>query len=219
MFADKYNLTKEESMFLAKKGFIENIFYSSKLEGCNITFPDTQTIIEGKSVEGYDMHDIGIIVNLKHAWEYVLKNIDEPFDLKFAKGIHNFIGYNEALTWGEFRKGEVGISGVVYKPPIPDEIEVKKEATELLSIPNVTERAIKYMLWAMRRQLFWDGNKRTSILSANKILISEGKGILTIKEEYLPEFNRKLSAFYETNDYSKVDSFIYENCIYGIDYK
>jgi Fic family protein len=219
MFTDKYNMSKEESIFLAKRTIVENVYHSSKLEGCNITFPDTQTIINGVSVGGLDMHEVNIIVNLKRAWEYVIKNIDRPFDLEFAKGIHNFVGYNEALKWGEFRDGEVGITGVDYKPPIPDQEEISHEASELLTIPNVTKRAIKYMLWAMRRQLFWDGNKRTSILSANKLLIAEGKGILTIKEEHLPEFNRRLSSYYETNDFSKIDSFIYEKCIYGIDYK
>ncbi|WP_077369856.1 hypothetical protein [Anaerosalibacter sp. Marseille-P3206] len=68
----------------------------------------------------------------------------------------------------------------------------------------------------MRSQLFWDGNKRTSTLCANKILISEGKGILSIPEKYMREFNVKLSEFYNTNDYSKIDSFIYDNCIHGL---
>lgn len=87
-----------------------------------------------------------------------------------------------------------------------------------MSIESITERAIIYMLWAMRSQLFWDGNKRTSMLCANKILIQHGKGILTIPEEHLEEFNERLTEFYETNDYSKIDLFIYDKCIFGIEY-
>lgn len=42
----------------------------------------------------------------------------------------------------------------------------------------------------MRSQIFWDGNKRTSMLVANKILIQNGCGIISIKEENIFEFNR-----------------------------
>ncbi len=73
------------------------------------------------------------------------------------------------------------------------------------------------MLYGMRGQLFWDGNKRTSIIVANKILISEGKGILTVKDQYLNEFNKLLTEFYDTNNGQKLENFLYENCIYGIE--
>ncbi|MBP1971652.1 prophage maintenance system killer protein [Virgibacillus natechei] len=71
----------------------------------------------------------------------------------------------------------------------------------------------------MREQLFWDGNKRTSSLCANKILIENGNGILSVPEEHLEEFNEKLSKFYEANDYSKIDHFLYDKCLFGINYE
>ena len=84
---------------------------------------------------------------------------------------------------------------------------------------NTTEKAIRYFLWGMRSQLFWDGNKRTSTLGANKILIQEGKGILSVKEQDLSEFNQRLTNFYNTNDYSVIDGFIYNRCLRGIDFE
>ncbi len=112
----------------------------------------------------------------------------------------------------------MGISGVDYQPTIPMEHEVLTEMNRILNISCVTERALTYMLWVMRRQLFWDGNKRTSIISANKILIENGRGIVTIEEKNLSEFNEKLSKFYETNDYSHIINFLFDKCIFGIDY-
>lgn len=73
------------------------------------------------------------------------------------------------------------------------------------------------MLYGMRSQLFWDGNKRTSMIIANKIMIENGKGIITIKEENLLEFNQLLTEFYNTNNDEKIINFIYNNCIFGID--
>ena len=73
------------------------------------------------------------------------------------------------------------------------------------------------MLYEMRNQLFWNGNKRTSMIIANKIMIENGKGIITIKEENLLEFNQPLTKFYNTNNDEKIINFIYNNCIFGID--
>ncbi|WP_129721384.1 Fic family protein [Xylanivirga thermophila] len=216
MFEDKYNLTLEQNIFLAKKLIVENIYYSARLEGCNVTFPDTKTILDGVSVANLKMSDVEVILNLRDAWKYLIDNIEKTFDLDFACKINYFVARNESLEWGVLRNGNVSISGVDYVPSIPNKQDVIDDINEILSIENVTERAIRYFLWGMRNQLFWDGNKRTSILCANKILISEGKGILSIPEKHIREFNIRLTEFYNTNEYSKIDSFIYDNCIHGL---
>ena len=41
---DKYYLTKEQNLFLAKKVLVSNIYNSARLEGINTTYPDTKTI-------------------------------------------------------------------------------------------------------------------------------------------------------------------------------
>lgn len=73
------------------------------------------------------------------------------------------------------------------------------------------------MLYGMRSQLFWDGNKRTSMIIANKIMIENGKGIITVKEENLLEFNQLLTEYYNTNNNETIIKFLYNNCIFGID--
>lgn len=219
MFKDKYNLSLKQNIFLAKKLIVENIYNSAKLEGCNVTFPDTKTILDGVSVANLKMSDVEVILNLRDAWKYLIDNIDKEFNLDFACKINSFVARNESLEWGVLRYGSVTISGTDYIPPIPIKDDVIKNINDIMNIENVTERAIKYFLWGMRGQLFWDGNKRTSSLCANKILISEGKGILSIQEKYIREFNIRLTEFYNTNDYSKIDKFIYEKCIHGITFQ
>ena len=218
MFEDKYNLSKEQNIFLSKKRIVENIYHSARLEGCNVTFPDTKTILDGVSVANIKMNDMECILNLRDAWKYLIANIEKLFNFEFACKINEFVTRNESIEWGVLKTGIVGIGGTDYKPAIPNKENVIKETENILSISSITERAIRYFLWGCRSQLFLDGNKRTSTLCANKILISEGKGILSIKENDLNEFNKRLVAFYDTNDYSIIDSFIYENCITGIDF-
>ena len=72
------------------------------------------------------------------------------------------------------------------------------------------------MLYGMRKQLFWDGNKRTSTICANKIMIENGCGIIKVPDNELEEFNTLVSQFYTTNDNSKIKEFIYDKCISGI---
>lgn len=211
---DKCNLSVKENVFHAKKVIIQNIYYSAKLEGCNVTFPETETILNGVNVSGVSIDDIECILNLRNAWKYLLRTIEKPLTLDYICKIHGEVAKNEALEWGTLRTGRVSISGTSYLPPIPDRQEVEKHLKEILSLPTATSRAIYYFLWAARNQLFWDGNKRTGTLIANKFLIMAGRGIFTVKESDLLEFNKRLSAYYDKGDFSQIDDFLYENCVF-----
>ena len=214
---DKYNLTLEENIFLAKKTLISNIYSNARIEGCNITFPETQTILDGVNVPNVRLDEIQCILNLRDAWKFLINNINDEFNLQYICKINEFVARNESLAWGKIRDGKVLISGTEYIPEIPNENDINKKIIEIMQIENITLRAIKYMLYGMRSQLFWDGNKRTSLICANKILISKGKGILTVQEKDLQQFNTLLTEFYNTNNDKKIIEFLYKNCIFGID--
>lgn len=214
---DKYELTIQENTFLAKKLLVNNIYSNAKIEGCNVTFPETETILNGVNVPNIKLDDIQCILNLRDAWKYVISTIEEEFNLRFICKINEYVARNESLQWGILRTGKVLISGTEYVPDIPEEKEVKTKLKEILEIENITTRAIKYMLYGMRSQLFWDGNKRTSMICANKILIQNGKGILMVQDKNLKEFNQLLTQYYNTNNSSKIEEFLWENCIFGID--
>lgn len=111
------------------------------------------------------------------------------------------------------------ITGTDYIPTIPNKDNVEREIEQILQIENATERAIEYMVYGMRSQLFWDGNKRTSTICANKIMIENGAGIIKVPDNKLEEFNSLLSQFYSTNNNSKIKQFIYDNCIDGITFE
>ena len=214
---DKYNLTLEENTFLAKKMLVNNIYSNAKIEGCNVTFPETETILNGVNVPNLKLDDIQCILNLRDAWKYVISTIEQEFNLEYICKINEYVARNESLEWGKIRTGKVLISGTEYVPEIPNNQKVIKQIEEINQIPNITKRAIKYMLYGMRSQLFWDGNKRTSMIAANKILISNGKGILTILDKHLKQFSELLTDFYNTNNSEKIEKFLYENCIFGIE--
>ena len=70
----------------------------------------------------------------------------------------------------------------------------------------------------MRKQMFMDGNKRTAMLAANQIMISSGSGILSIPVEKQRLFRELLIHFYQTGDMEAIRSFIYSECIDGMDF-
>lgn len=213
---NKYKMTLEQNIFLAKRNLVDNVYANARLEGINITFPQTKTILEGVNVPSLKLDEIQCVLNLRDAWKYVIDNIEENFNLDFVCKINEYVSRNESLEWGKLRSGRVEITGTEYIPPIPDREETQKEIDEILKIENETQRAITYMLYGMRKQLFWDGNKRTSTIAANKIMIASGAGIIKVPDNKLEEFNTLLTEFYNTNEMEKISKFIYENCIDGI---
>ena len=216
---NKYNLTLEQNIFLAKRNLVDNIYANARMEGLNITFPETKTILEGVNVPNLKIDEIQCILNLRDAWKYLINNIHADFNLDFICKINELVARNESIAWGVLRQGGVQITGTDYIPEIPDEEVVKKQINNILKIENATEKAIEYMLYGMRSQLFWDGNKRTSIICANKIMIENGCGIIKVPDNKLKDFTILLSEFYSTNNKEKIKQFIFDNCIDGIVFK
>lgn len=215
----KYHMTTEQNIFVAKRNIVDYIWKSARLEGINVTFPQTYAIIEKSSINGVDVGDILKITNLKHGWQLVFDNIGKSLDLDFLCSLHAEVARDEALAWGKLRTGKVYISGTDYIPPVPNKQKADMELNQLMKLNNPTERSIEVMLWGMKSQLFWDGNKRNSMLAANKIMIENGCGIISVPNKYLEQFNEVLSDFYTNNSLDYAKNFVYEHCIDGIDFK
>ena len=216
---DRYNMTKEQNIFLAKRNIVDSIWRSSQIEGIDITFPETQQIYDGGNVARLRIDEIQTINNLKHAWIYILNSIDEEENLNLLKSINSLVGTNLVDRAGNIRNYEVRIGGTNWIPELPDEEKVSKQLENFNKIEYVTDRAITIMCYLMRTQFFTDGNKRTAMLFANKIMIKNGKGIISIPVEKIEEFGRKLTSYYETNNMEDLKKWIYENAIDGIEFK
>lgn len=209
-------ISRKENVFIAKKYLIDSIYRSAKLEGIAVTFPQTEAVFYGGEVNGLKVDEIITINNLKHAWMFILDNLDYPLDYPYICKLNNIVGANLFPNPGFLRKGEVYIGGIdpdIWKPNIPNEEEYKNEISKMRLIEEPVERAVEIMLYSMRYQPFWDGNKRTSMLAANQILISEGCGILSINESKQTTFKEKLIDYYISNNNEEIKKFIIENAI------
>lgn len=187
-------LTREQNIFLAKKTFVELVYNTAYIEGCNVTFPQTQTIIDGAVVNGIAVDDIQTVLNLRDAWKYCIENVDAELNLDYICKINEFVSRNESLQWGTLRTGTVGVGD--FTPTIPVKEKILQELDRIKQITDPVEKALEYFAYACKQQLFWDGNKRTSTIVASKILIESGNGILTIGKNNAEEFNTTLNNWY-----------------------
>ena len=213
---NKYNFTLEQNIFLAKRNLVDNIYSNARMEGLNVTLSQIKTILDGINVPELKIDEIQCILNLRDAWKFVINNINETFDINFICKVNELVARNESISWGTLRNGKVEITSTDYIPDIPYKEKVEQDIFNILEIENPTEKAIEYMLYGMRSQLFWDGNKRTSTICANKIMIENGCGIIKVPDNKLESFTTLLSEFYSSNNNEKIKQFIFDNCIDGI---
>ena len=217
---DKFNLTREQNVFIAKRNIVDYIWKSANLEGIGVTYQETQAIYDGGIVNGLTVNNIIAICNLKNAWQFILENADINYDFNLLCHIHKLVADRLVLEQdlGRIRTTPVNVGGTKWQPQFPIESQIVEELNILLNQKekSKTEIAIELMLYIMRKQMFIDGNKRVAMLFANKIMIDNGCGIITVAQEYQPTFYEKLIKYYETNEMTDIKKWIYNYCIDGI---
>ena len=200
----------------ARANMKSNIYDQAILEGVATTFPQTEDIIDNGMVNGMTAGDVQKILNLKHAWEFILDKdvISYPTDYSILSHIAKLVNEGFYHNGGRIRGVPVTIGGTKYVPPMPIESVVKESIESILqdSAP-ADEKAITLCLYCMKMQVFNDGNKRASVIFANHYLIAQGGGLLIIPEKEVPEFKKLLVAYYEDTDSGDIMSFMKERCI------
>ena len=220
------NYTEEElsekvaqNVDFAKRHLVDTIYKQAILEGVATTFADTESIIEGGKVNNMTSEDILKIVNLKHAWEFILNKNVILSDTNFALlcEINKMVEEGFYYSAGKVRNVPVTIGGTTWKPDLPIESVIKEELEEIFNKKmDDVDRAIELLLYTIKKQIFIDGNKRTSVIYSNHYLISKGKGIIAIPAELTEEFKDLLIPYYEGKYEKKIKKFIKEKCYMSI---
>ena len=209
----------EENIDFAKRNLADTIYKQAILEGVATTFADTQNIIEGGKVNNMTSEDVMKIINLKHAWEFILnKNVIlSGTNFSLLCEINKLVEEGFYYTAGKLRNVPVTIGGTNWTPVLPIESVIKEELEDILSKKqNKIDKAIELLLYVMKKQIFIDGNKRTSVIFANHYLISNGKGLIVIPSEESDEFKKLLIPYYKGKDKTKIKEFIKNKCFMKI---
>lgn len=204
-----------QNLDFARANMKANIYDQAVLEGVATSFPQTEDIIENGQVNGMSATDVQKILNLKHAWEFILDRDVIQSESNYYMLCHIAKLVNEGFFYdgGRIRGVPVQIGGTSYVPPLPMESavierieEIKKQDKEPIDI------AIELCMYCMKTQVFMDGNKRASVIFANHYLIAHGNGFLVIPEKDVPAFKKLLVEYYEGAPIEMIATFLRNKC-------
>lgn len=204
-----------ENMEFARANMKANIYDQAVLEGVATSFPQTEEIIDNGIVNGVSATDVQKILNLKHAWEFILDRDVLQSETNYYMLCHVAKIVNEGFFYdgGRIRGVPVTIGSSSYIPPLPVESVVKERITEIIGQEKAAiDIAIDLCLYCMKTQVFLDGNKRAAVIFANHYLIAHGMGVLVIPEKEVPKFKKLLVAFYEGENAAVIYGFLKERC-------
>ena len=204
-----------QNLDFARANMKANIYDQAVLEGVATSFPQTEDIIENGQVNGVSATDVQKILNLKHAWEFILDRDVIQSESNYHMLCHIAKLVNEGFFYdgGRIRGIPVQIGGTSYVPPLPIESVVIEQIDAIRSRDREPiDIAIELCMYCMKTQVFMDGNKRASVIFANHYLIAKGMGFLVIPEKDVPEFKKLLVDYYEGAPLKIIGKFLREKC-------
>lgn len=204
-----YKINAESSNSEAQKKelmrfIVEFSWKTSQIEGNTYDLISTERLLLfGEKSSSNTEFEAQMILNQKKALEFILENIDiwESPRISSLEALHAIVGEKLDIS-KNLRKTLVGITGTNYRP-LENEFQIR-EALELLfnyieSTNSVYEKAILSVLGVSYIQPFVDGNKRTSRLLGNAILISENYAPLSYRSVVDRDYKEACLVFYEQN--------------------
>lgn len=200
---------------LARRNLVDSIYKQAMLEGVATTYSDTETLVNGGKVNDMTAEDVQKIINLKHAWEFILSPgvIQYPSNYAIVSQINAIVEEGLSFNAGRIRNVPVTIGGSSYIPPLPFEDQVREDIRNIAESDQAPlDRAIEALLYVKKKQLFLDGNKRTAVIFANHILIKNAAGLIVIPAERVDEYKKLLIHYYENDEKAEIVNFLREKC-------
>ena len=183
---------------------IELSWKSSKIEGNTYTLLDTERLIlRGIEAEGHNKDEARMILNHKDAFKFIRENFSVFKYLSLAKieEVHKILVKDLNVNFG-LRSTPVGITGSIYRP-LDNEYKLNEAILSMCDVINrITSpyaKSLIALLCISYIQPFEDGNKRTSRLIANSILLAYDYSPLSYRSVDENAYREAVLAFYELN--------------------
>jgi len=183
---------------------IELSWKSSRIEGNTYTLLDTEKLIlKNKEAPGHSKKEAQMILNHKDAFNYIHQNPAQfkTITQKNLEELHTILVKDLSVGLG-LRTKPVGVTGSIYRPldnpqQIIEAVENLKVAISQSNIPYA--KALIALLGISYIQPFEDGNKRTSRLMANALLLSHSLSPLSYRSVDEEDYRSATLVFYELN--------------------
>jgi predicted transcriptional regulator/prophage maintenance system killer protein len=199
---------------------IELSWKSSKIEGNTYTLLDTEMLLkEGLKSNKNTESETRMILNHKKAFDYIFFNKEsfKEISVKKIEEIHYLLTEDLGIK-RNIRKSPVGVTGTIYKP-LDNEFQVREALESMVVIINkISEpykKALLIILCISYVQPFEDGNKRTSRLIGNAILLANGLAPLSYRNVDEVEYRVASIVFYEQNSLEAFKKIFVEQYIFS----
>lgn len=159
----------------------ELIFSFGKTEGLGYTYPQTEDLLDNDNAENLSITEITTILNLRDAFNFLFTNWQYPVELGTVLDYNALIGGNDLEANAGYIRGDykIRIEGVPGVLPDIYEDEAKQLIDNAYSkYPNPIDCAIYLVLIISKKQFCCNGNKRTSLMICNHILVHANSGYI-----------------------------------------
>ncbi len=181
---------------------IEFSWKSSRIEGNTYSLLETEALLKRhRRAKGKSEKEAKMILNHKHAFSRVQEHTREFSRISIAtiEHIHTLLTRQLDIP-RNIRKTAVGITGTHYRP-LNNEFQIREALEKMCALvnalPNAFEKALVAMLLLAYIQPFEDGNKRTSRMIGNAILLAHHALPLSYRATEEDEYKKAVILFYE----------------------
>jgi len=184
---------------------IELSWKSSHIEGNTYSLLETETLIHNhQPAPGHSPKEADMILNHKRALDYIAH---EPHSFKELtphkiREVHELLTANLDIKRG-FRSSPVGITGTRYRP-LDNRYQIQEAVEVMCDVvnhePDFFAKAILTSLLIAYIQPFEDGNKRSSRMLGNALLLAHDACPLSYRSVDETEYKKAVILFYEQNN-------------------
>lgn len=183
---------------------IELSWKSSQIEGNTYSLIDTEILIkEHQEAKGHKKDEAIMILNHKKALDWIFKNPRNftKLSLSQIENLHRLLVDKLGVETG-IRKGLVGIVGTNFRP-LDNSHQIREALEKTVRAVNSSKHPLEKVLIASLLiayiQPFYDGNKRTSRILANAILMAHNYCPLSFRSINESQYKKAVILFYEQN--------------------
>ena len=138
--------------------------------------------------------------NFKRTFEYLQLDKDAEIDYHYLLDLHTLLmeGLQEGFTNNMTDEQIEELNRIINQPAKAN-----------------TEIAIDAMLYILDKRLFEDGDIRVALMFANKIMLENGCGVITVPPMYDDDFREHLQKLNVTRDSEPFKNWVFKCCLRG----
>ena len=201
---------------------IELSWKSSVIEGNTYSLLETERLIkEGSEAKGKKKEEATMLLNHKKALDFVFENKDlfKTIDRAKIEQLHKIITQDLGIN-NNLRKTLVGITGTKFKP-LDNQFQIAEAIDKFCNLINTTQNIFIKSLFSIILlsyiQPFEDGNKRSSRILGNAILIANNSFPLPLRSVDENLYKEATLLFYEQNNLNLFKQMFLDQCLFSVE--